>query len=291
MGVMKANIEKAHQAMLDGDRDEVVRLLADLSSTIDEVMWLRSQAVVSDDERRQLLAQLLSSVNSEYSELASKIIQRENDFERQLSEPPDYKFWTQPTWKERLQKIQMFRFWIIGGIGFFVFSIAGLILNANAQIKQDLTIETIKATQTAVSFQNQTIASYSVGTLQIIEIDYPTLKDITFGDTAGDNYVVASPAAGSQFAAVKLQFTCSIALCANPPEAELNLLLIDGNTVSYEGGDLPFVIGQPPMSRIAQGQSTTGWLVFEIPKGAAPSAILVVTGEDEIPQRIKWIIP
>ena len=287
---MSANIEKAHQAMLEGDRDEVIQLLA-VSPETDEAIWLRAQAVVSDDERRQLLTQLIASGDSEYSELARKIVQRENDFDLQLNEPPDYKIWAQPTWRDRLQKIRAFRIWIIGGLSLFALTIFGLVLNANSQVKRDLTIESIKATQTAISFQNQTISSYPAGTLQIIEIDFPTSKNITFGETSRDNYVVAAPAAGSQFAAVKVQFTCGMALCTNPPEAGLSLLLKDGNIVSYEGENRPFVIGQPPMSRVAQGQSTFGWLVFEIPKNSVPDAILVVTGDAEMPQRIKWIIP
>lgn len=287
---MKSNIEEAHQALLEGNRAEVLRLLQDLPDT-DEIIWLKAQAVPSEVERNQALVRLTEKHDPKISVLSGQILERENQFAKDLSEPPDYKFWKQPTWNDRLSKMQQYRIWLLGGLLLIVLTGVGISLNLQAQTQQDQTIATIKATQTAAAFYSQTVSTYPAGTLRILQIEYPTSRSVTFGEMNDNDFLLATPAAGARFAAVNFQFVCSLALCTNPPEADLNLLMADGHVVSYGTGSRPFLIGQPPMSRIAQGQSTDGWFVFEIPQNSTPDAVLVITGDNEKPQIINWTNP
>jgi hypothetical protein len=276
--------------MLEGNRDEVLRLLQD-SADKDEVLWLRAQAVVSVDERNRALDDLVDKKDQRISALARQILKREDEFARQLNQPPDYKFWKQSTWAGRLNKMRLFGMWLFGGALMLVFAILGASLNTKVQIQQNTTVASIKSTQTAVALYNQTVANYTAGTLQIIQTQYPTAELVTFGEINNNDYVVATPAAGAKFVAINLQFVCSLALCANPPEAELQLLMMDGHIVSYENSARPFLMGKPPMSRIAQGQTTQAWFVFEVPQNSVPDAILVITGDSETPQIINWTNP
>ena len=50
-------------------------------------------------------------------------------------------------------------------------------------------------------------------------------------------------------------------------------------------------VGQPPLARIAQGQSIQAWFVFEVPQNSVPDGILVNTGDSETPQFINWVNP
>lgn len=287
---MKSNIEAAHQAMLEGSRDEVLRLLEQSPAT-NEVLWLRAHASTTQESREQLLQDVSGKHDDIFNPLAEQILDREADFARQLAEPPDYKFWKQPTWDGKLRKMKPFRLWLAGGILLLLFTLIGISYNTKSQTQEAETIASIKATQTAVAFSNQIIATYGAGRLQVLQIDYPTNRPVTFGETNNDAFVPVVPASGASFAAVKLQFFCMVALCANPPEAELQLLMTDGHVINYEGGARPFLIDQAPMQRIAQGETTESWFVFEVPNNIQPDAILVVTGDSETPQRIKWKNP
>lgn len=274
--------------MLEGNRDEVLRLLEN-SAKGHESTWLRAQAALKDEERYELLQNLISGEDPKFAALAAQTVRREDDFTRQLDEPPDYKFWKQPTWEGKLNKMRPFAMWLAGGLLLLIFATLGISVNTKYQVQQESTIASIKATQTAVAFYNQTVAVYPAGRLQIIEIEYPTSRQITFGEKENDVYIVATPAQGATFAAIHFRFECQLALCTNPPESELQVLLVDGHQVGYQSAARPFLVEQPNMTRIAQGQSTDFWFVFEIPKGATPDAILVYSGESDIPQFINWI--
>jgi hypothetical protein len=287
---MKSNIEEAHQAMLEGNRDEVLRLLQGSSET-EETLWLRAHAVISDEERAHLLERVADRHGTEASALAGQILEREGQFTEQLNQPPDYQFWKQPTWKERRSKMRLYGLWLLGGLVMITFAILGVVLNVRAQARQELTILQIKSTQTAAAVYNQTAIAYPAGTLQLVQIEYPTTRPVTFGETEGDKLVAASPAEGAQFAAVQLEFVCLLALCDNPPEADLSLSMQDGQIVSYAGSNRPFLIGQPPLARIAQGQAIRAWFVFEVPRNSVPDGILVATGDSETPQFINWVNP
>jgi len=113
---MRENVKKANEAMLEGDRDAVLRHLQDDSSYDHEVTWLRAHAAVSDEERLSLLRSLSQRSSSVYQELAYKIVEREERFEAQLNEPPDYQFWKLSTWQERKQRLKQYGAWVAGAL-------------------------------------------------------------------------------------------------------------------------------------------------------------------------------
>lgn len=287
---MKSYIDVANQAMLEGNRDEVLRLLEGDSET-DDALWLRAHAAISEEERYNLLQQLSNERVGPLSALAAEIVGREDEFANQLHEPPDYKFWKQPTWEGKLRKLRPFSMWLTGGLFLLFLSLIGISLNTKYQSQQDATVASIKSTQTAAAVFNQTVAVYAAGQLRILQIEHPTNRPVTFGEIENETPVIASPAAGASFTAIHFKFSCSLALCINPPEAEIRLLMMDGKEIGYSDSTRPFLIGQPPSQRIAQSQSTDFWYVFEVPNGSTPDAVLVFTGDNATPQFINWIAP
>ena len=253
---------------------------------------MRAHAVNSDDERKYLFDQLNSGGTSPYSKQASAVLNREHSFEEQLNQPPDYKIWQQPTWAKRWEKLRQYRLWVISAGVMLLLVILGVGVNLQLTQQDQQKIITIQITQTAVAFLNQNVAEYPSGSLRILQIEYPTNRPVTFGQASGNTPIIATPAAGSRFAAIQMQFTCKNSLCANPPEANLTLLLKNGQSVSYDPSALPNLIGEIPMERIATGKTTQGWFVFEIPQNSSPEALLVFYGDDTIPpQRISWPNP
>jgi len=285
---MKNILEKANQALLEGDRDGVLHLLRDEPET-PEVIWLRANSVLSNEERLNLLNQLTEG-ESIYSRLAREYLEREKKLEQQLQEPPDYQFWKQPTWAKRLEKMRAYRIWGFGAVMLIIMIVFGSLLNRSVQDQYQQEYLIVQATQTAAAVYGQTIAKYASGTLSALKTEDPTTQRVTFGQTQDDQFILATPAAGARFVAVQLNFFCDIALCASPPEATINLLLANGQIVSYNSSSKPFLIEQPidSLPRISQGQFAPIWFVFEVPKTSSPLALQIISEEQEVPQYISW---
>lgn len=285
---MKPNLVKANQALLSGDRDGVLRFLRNEPET-PEVIWLRAHSVLADDERQSLLLQLVEG-DSIYSKLAREYMDREREFEEKLSEPPDYQFWKQPTWAKRIEKMRAYRLWGIGGVVLIVMIIIGAFINQSLQTQYQEEYKIVQATQTAAAIYGQTIANYTAGQLSVIKVEDPTTRGVTRGDTQDDQFVPSNPAVGSRFVAVQLNFSCNIALCESPPEAIVNLLLANGNVVSYASSSRPFLIEQPinSLPRISQGRSAQIWFVFEVSNVTSPLALQIISEGQEAPTYIAW---
>lgn len=285
---MRANVKKSNEAMLEGDRDAVLGHLSHESSPDLEVLWLRAHAQEKDEDRLELLRELRDSDSSIYQRLASEILEREEDFERQLNEPPDYQFWKQPTWEARMQKLRQYRVWLFGALlllGMIGFAVA-LTISQQNQAQQASII--IQATHAAVAYTNQRVAEYPAGSLEIIRVEAPTLRPVTFGETVDNQFVVATPAAGARFVAAQVRFTCKLSLCNEPPEALVILQLVNGQKVSYESSPQPFFTDSPDLPRISTGRIAEFWLVFEVPNTSAPDALLIYFSEQEQPQLVDW---
>jgi hypothetical protein len=288
---MNETLRKAYQSLLEGDRDGSLKYLSNESPTPD-VIWLRAHSVNSDEERKQLLYDLSNSDSSIYSRLASAILAREHGYDEQLEQPPDYQFWKQTTWKKRREKLKEYRFWFFGACLMVFLAITGILFSVRQNRQTEQEIVTIQLTQTAVAFLNQTVANYPTGILRILNVENPTNRTVTFDQPLStNNPSIATPAAGSRFAAMQLQFTCNKSICSNPPEASLALLLKNGQSVSYDSSSSPALIGETPMARIASGKTTQGWFVFEVPQNSSPEALLVFYGDATTPQRINWPKP
>lgn len=290
---MNKNLEKANQALLDGDRDGVLKLLQNEPDTA-EVIWLRANSVLSDEERKRLLSRLINE-ESRYSQLAREFLDRENNFQAELDEPPDYKFWLQPNYKKRAEKMREYRTWIIGAILLLALGIFGIVVNINYESENDKFTAGVRATQTAQAFfAGQQFAEYSAGRLSIIDVidQVDTLeRPVTFGDFVDDQFKPVSPAEGARFLAVLINFQCVLPVCNQPPEADLALLLADDKiTASYNYSSRPFFIDEPPseFDRIASGKSIRLWFVFEVPRITSPKALLVITPDRQEPLIVSW---
>ena len=69
-------LEKARWALLEGDRDHVLRLLT-TQPPLPEVLWLRAHAVADPTERLALLQRVATSGHGVYAPLAGEIVERE----------------------------------------------------------------------------------------------------------------------------------------------------------------------------------------------------------------------
>jgi hypothetical protein len=286
---------KANNALLEGDRDEVLRCLSDVPNSPGAV-WLRAHSVVSDSDRLALLNQVSISGHSIYAPLAKKILEREHHYEQELAQPPDYQFWKQPTWHAKLANLKRQKFFLAG----IIFSIAmTILLVLGISIKNSSEIQTIAIQETAaVGLLNTTLTAapmhtptvtaiplsrqgrieYSAGEFWFSRYEAPTTRPVSRSGYSENEH--ANPAAGSTFIAVQYRFVCKQALCDYPPEAQISLRLTNGKIVSYDGYSRPYLIEFPFPPRVAQGKEVTGWLVFEVPDRASPAGLVFNTGEN-----------
>jgi hypothetical protein len=288
------NLKKANQSLLEGDRDGALDLLRN-EPEIPEVVWLRAHSILSDDERIQLLSQLANG-DSPYADLARQYLEREKKFEKELSEPPDYQFWKQPTWGERIEKMKAYRLWVVGGILLLVLGIIGSIVNSKYDTQFDTQVATAQAEQTAqAALGGKSFAQYAEGIVSIIDTKDPVdtvNRPVTFGEQLDEKFKPAEPAKGARFVAVLISFQCTMAICSSPPEAELGLLLADGTStpfVSYSSH--PFFIDEPPSpekDRLSNGRSTKIWFVFEVPRITSPQSLTIIAPNLEKPLFVAW---
>lgn len=286
---MRENLTKANQALLEGDRDEVLHLLRSESETT-EVLWLRAHAAATDEERHELLSRLPEVGDGAYSKLAAAILDREKRFSDELLEPADYQFWKQPTWAKRFEKMRAFRVWFFGAALLLVMVLIGSFLNKSNEAKYQQEVLAVQATQTASAEFSQSAAQYSSGKMTIVRVEDPTIRGVTFGETQNDQFILSTPATGARFVAVQVSFSCDVALCPTPPEAAVNLVLANNQILSYESSARPFLIEQPfnSLPRISLGNFTQIWFVFEVPNSATPKALQIISKEEEVPQYIAW---
>ena len=278
---MKETLEKANQALLEGDRAGVLEYLHNEPDT-PEVLWLRAQAVELDEERIHLLT-LLAGEESPYSQLAATYVKREKQFTKDLGEPPDYQFWKQPSWERRFEKMRAYRLWVAGGFLLFFFGILGGIANNKYTANFNSEVATAQVQQTAqAQLTGKPYAQYPEGIVSIIDVEDPvdTLRrPVTFGEEVDEKLKPAEPAKGARFVSVYISFQCEMNTCSEPPEAALGLLLADGNYTSlYKYSSRPFFVDAPPnpdSDRISKGQSIKLWFVFEVSRQTSPKSLIV----------------
>lgn len=295
---MEDYLIKANEALLEGDRDGVLRILDGCPSSSD-ILWLRAQCVSSDQERSSLIRNLIESDHPVYAKLADEIYDREQLFSSQLAEPPDYQFWKKPTWRERIDQLKRQRSWILGISGTILMSILviigmtisdrqsqqiALFATQTAQATLLMPTSTPQPTPTVTPIPIQGPVPYPGGELSIFRYEQDTDRSVVAAESYQTDGAV-KPASGAIFWAFEYRFTCRKAVCDKPPEVEKIILKLK------EGGEreaFQFVLADfPAAERVANGVSTSGWLVFEIPKMAQPETfILVVDGEQSV--ELQW---
>jgi hypothetical protein len=287
-------LKKANQSLLEGDRDEVLRLL---NNRHDSTManWLLAHAVKEDEQRLSLLRQVSISSDSVYGSLAKAILDRERQYESELAKPADYKFWTRQPWQSRLKFLKKNKNCSIYGaialiiciIGAVAASIIGNQQGTNANIALTKTAAVPMAAQdtprltpsvTALPSSSRSSVSYAAGRISLVRIEFPTNRPVTFSNISSER-AVATPAIGAQFAAFQLEFMCLQAICDGPPQAELALQLSDQSIVRYSSGSRPLLLESAGVDRASKNQSVLVWFVFEVPINLRPATLKVVTGE------------
>ena len=283
---MNEALKKANEALLEGDREGVLKFL-EHESPHPEVLWLRANAVLDDEERIALLTELANDY-SNYTDLAGEYLDRELEFQRQLDEDPAHYFWKKPTWKKILAQ----KYWIFGLILSLIMGVS--LINFESQRKEEFQqeIAQVEATQTEEArFAGKNVVEYAAGTLSIINVEDPTQRTVTLGSTQNDQYIPAAPASGTRFLAVQVSFQCSLALCEKPPQVNnIQLELINGKNVSYQSSSQPFLVEFPPkdIPRISQGEYAKIWFVFEVPRSTSPESLCIIVEGQEEPQFLSW---
>ncbi|MDX2161457.1 MAG: hypothetical protein SF162_09050 [bacterium] len=111
------------------------------------------------------------------------------------------------------------------------------------------------------------LAEYPAGVLRAVRIENNSLRAV---DSAGQMLI---PIVGARFAAIEMQFECRAGICAEPPQARIDLLTGDGLTVPARA-DARIFNGRH-WEPIARGRVTGAWLVYEIPLDASLRALRV----------------
>jgi hypothetical protein len=99
---MKDSVKAGLLRLFEGDRDSVLSLFP-YDTNDPDILWLKANSVEKTSDKLSLLTALINQPASEYTNLAVRIIERENKYEEMLSEPPSYKFWFKKTSPEEKQ--------------------------------------------------------------------------------------------------------------------------------------------------------------------------------------------
>lgn len=107
------------------------------------------------------------------------------------------------------------------------------------------------------------------GTIRIVGVD-STVQVVV--DARGAQ---VQPASGAKFYAFQLQFQCILPICNDVPQAEL-YVRINPSFPDVAASEGLFVAGEPALTgRVGLGELVTGWVVFELPRTIAPTALVV----------------
>jgi hypothetical protein len=116
-------------------------------------------------------------------------------------------------------------------------------------------------------------ARYPQGILQVTAVEDESARVVD-----SDTNEVLTPIPGARFYALNIAFECRGGICDAPPQAILKLQLDDGSLIEPRTGVQ--IAGTKPLSPIALGRTTSGWLVFEVPS-ITPVSALVVSAPDD----------
>lgn len=289
---MHPKLIKANIALFNGARTETRRLLDEYRTEAEDakptpmIMWLDAQAQDTRDARIERLHTLLeeSGENNRYAHYARTYI----DDERKYTNKPlpgsrggtGFSILGVSAWKAAL-------FFIVGGaMAFIAFSAfnpsAGVVQNVTpvpgaatpgailGDLATPLNLPNLSTPVAPELFQ----AQYDRGVLQITSVENNSQRAADIREL-----VVLNPITGARFYALKLIFECRQGICANPPQARLALELDDGaNIPAMENVG---ITGENLFQPVAEGRSTNGWVVFEIPLDSTPRRLVIIPASTE----------
>lgn len=292
---MHPKLIKANIALFNGARSETRRLLDEYRTEAEEskptpmMLWLDAQSQDTRDQRIERLHVLLEETgdNSRYARYAKAYI----DEERKFGNKPlpgshggsGLAILGVSAWKAVL-------FAIVGGaMAFIAFSAfnpgtgavqsvttpppgfatpGGAILGGESATP--LNLPNLSTPVAPELFQ----AQYPRGVLQITSVEDNSQRAADIREL-----VVLTPITGARFYALKLIFECRQGICANPPQARLTLELEGG--VEIPAMDNVGITGENLFQPVAEGRSTNGWAVFEIPLDSTPTRLVITPASTE----------
>jgi len=294
---------KANIALFNGSRAEARRLLAGYhaqagaTAAPDEatlVQWLNAQAQDDREARVSGLRQLLATAppNDPYARLASQYLADEQKAEAAaasdtVSEPGEA---PQP----KARGILGVAWWKAAAFA-LVGVVAGVIVmtlfsggagagTGGQQVAQvPTTAPGTAPASTPLPDRSTPIpgelhqTEYPDGILQITRIEDGS------GRIVNQQGEVETPISGTRFVALKLLFECrggSGGICRNPPEANVALVLDDLTTQAPRLTDVT-VSGERGFEQVSQGNTTDGWVVFEVPDTRNPASLAVLVTRPE----------
>jgi hypothetical protein len=275
---------KANIALFKGGRGETARLLGDYRAAgggeparAPMVLWLDAQAQPDRAERIKRLNVLIANVppDDPYAQMARQVLLDEETYQQKISDAaarPDMKFGAVG---------KALAFVLLGGL---IVLVGMSILNppqpeiesdAGAQnaVSVPTTIPTPLPDNSRALVADAYTARYPQGILQVTAIEDESERVID-----SDTGEVLTPIPGARFYALNVVFECRGGICDAPPQANLTLQLDDGSRIQPRAGVQ--IAGTMPLSPIALGRTTNGWVVFEVPSITPVSALLVSAPDD-----------
>lgn len=271
---MDARLIKANIALFNGAREECRRFLEEYlddglapdDKHAPMVVWLDAQTLPDRKARLLRLHELVATYGYEnpYGRMALNTLREEEKFADEMEA-------ARPRWGHvfgiALWKIALFV--LIAGI----VSVAAWYFTGNNQSAQETALArppdaaqptpapALPDRSRAIDGANYA-AQYRQGNLQIVALEDNSARVVTLGQGT-----LVTPVPGARFYALKLLFECRAGICRNPPEGDFALRLKDGIVIPprTEVG----IAGDTLLQPIAQGRTTSGWVVFEIPVASA----------------------
>jgi hypothetical protein len=275
---------KANLALLKGGRGETARLLGDYRAAgggepenAPMVLWLDAQAQTDRDERIRRLNNLIASVPADdpYAQMAREYFQDEDAYQQKIAEVqarPRIRF-SSAVWRA-------LAFALLGGV---IVLVAMSILNPPAKPTSDTetqanALQSTTLPSTPLPDHSRALvadaytARYPQGILQVTAIEDESERVVD------ETNALVLPVPGARFYAVNVAFECRGGICDQPPQANLTLQLDDGSRIQPRTD--VHISGTTPLSPIALGRTTNGWIVFEVPLVTTVTA-LIVSAPDE----------
>jgi hypothetical protein len=289
---------QANIALSKGSRVEARRLLDEYFNEGGRendslVMWLDAQTQTNREERIQRLNALINSVEPEnqYSQLARRYLHEEARY-REILNPEG----EQPQRERTLLDVPMWKaliFMVAGSV--MTLLVVGLFNVSRPAATEDVSPTQVAQAPTPINLPDRSralvadsyTARYTRGILQITAIEDESERVI-----ASRSQALIAPVPGARFYALSVVFECRYGVCNEPPEAQVQLRLDNGNLITPR--EEVSIAGERILQPIALGRTTAGWLVFEIPLVTQADALVIssISRDDEFePVEIKLVTP
>lgn len=298
---MNPTLIKANIALFNGSRAEARRLLAGYQAQVGAtpapeeatlVQWLTAQAQDDRDARVAGLRQLLATAppNDPYARLAAQYLADEQKAEAAAATDTVTEPGEAPQSKARgILGVAWWKaaaFALVGVVaGVIVMTVFGGGAGAGGPQVAQVPTTAPGSTPAGTPLPDRSTpipgelhqTTYPDGILQVTRIEDGS------GRILNQQNNVEVPVSGTRFVALKLLFECrggSGGICRNPPEANVALVLDDLVTLAPRLSDVT-VAGERGFEQVSQGNTTDGWVVFEVPNSLNPASLAVLVTRPE----------